>query len=68
MIFNFLSERCWVYLLNASFFLEVVSMYSNIIWVELEIMKRMHLLNYEDYDAAIQQELEKDEDERNGNL
>lgn len=43
-------------------------MYSNIIWVELEIMKIMHLLNYEDYDAAIQQELEKDEDERNGNL
>lgn len=46
----------------------MVSIYSNIIWVELEIMKRMHLLNYEDYDAAIQQELEKDEDERNGNL
>ena len=67
MIFNFLSERCQVYLLNASFF-GGDSMYSNIIWVELEIMKRMHLLNYEDYDAAIQQELEKDEDERNGNL
>lgn len=43
-------------------------MYSNVIWTELEILKRMRLLSYEDYDAAIQQELEKDEDERNDNL